>query len=408
MRRVVVSGIGLISPLAIGLEENLSAIRDGQSAVRRITAWDEYQGLRTRLGAAVELPVVLRNETSKAVRSMGRTALLATAATEQALEQAGLLESSLFSSGRVGIAYGSGTGSTQAMSHACNFLYHKTTKGLTGTTYHQMMSHTCAANIGIYFGIRGRIIPTSSACTSGSLAIGYATEQIRYGKQDVMIAGGAEEFAASIAAIFDVLFACSVKNDTPQLTPRPFDTARDGMVVAEGACSFILEEREHALARGVLPLAEVVGFGSNSDGYHITAPLQETIEAAMQLALDDAGISAAELGYINAHATGTPVGDITESLATARVLGSKTPISSLKGHLGHMLGASGAVEAALTIGMMNQGWCCPTRNLEQVDARCAELNYVMSDARELDAEFAMSNTFAFGGINSSLIFKKSF
>ncbi|HMO19249.1 MAG TPA: beta-ketoacyl-ACP synthase [Oligoflexia bacterium] len=407
MRRVVVSGIGLLSPLGLGLSETLSGIYAGLSGVRYQNEWDEYQGLKTRLGAPLPEFKYPDNWSPKAVRSMGRAALIALYATQQALDQAGILkEDPLLSSGRLGIAYGSGTGSPEALSHVCNFMFNKSIKGITSTTYHKMMSHTCAANLGLFYGIRGRVIPSSSACTSGSLGIGYAFESIRTGLQDVMIAGGSEEFAPSIAAIFDVLYACSLKNDFPNETPRPFDKNRDGLVVGEGACTLILEDLEHAISRGVRPLAEIVGFGTNSDGFHITSPLQETVEECMHLSLKDANLCSSDIGYINAHATGTPVGDVVESVATSRALPSNPPISSLKGHIGHLLGASGAAEIALTIAMMNSGRFAPTRNLESPDSECAEIDYIINEVRSLDIEYAMSNTFAFGGINTSLILKK--
>ena len=406
MRRVVVTGIGCISPLGATLEDTMSAIIRGESGVRYIPEWEEYRGLKTRLGAPVQDSIEIEHPTAKACRSMGRAAFLSTAATEQALRQAELIDSEILSNGRTGIAYGSGTGSPQALTEVCRFLFEKTTKGITGTTYHRMMSHTCAANMGIYFGVKGRVLPTSSACTSGSLGIGYAYEQVAYGIQDVMIAGGAEEFAPPIAAIFDVLYACSVKNDEFDSTPRPFDAKRDGLVIAEGSATLILEEYEHALKRGAVPLAELVGFGTNSDGHHITAPLQDTIETSIRMALNQAGIKAEQIDYINAHATGTPVGDVIESRATLSVMGSSAAVSSLKGHTGHMLGASGAVEAAVTLAMMERGWFCPTRNLDEVDSECAPLNYIVGDGVELPCEYVMSNTFAFGGVNTSLIFKK--
>lgn len=406
MRRVVVSGIGLVCPLGLTLSESLAAVQQGKCGVQRIDEWDCYDGLRTRLGAPVQAEVTLSRPESKAVRSMGPASWLATAASEQALSQAGLFDEPMLSNGRVGIAYGSGTGSPQALADVCGFLFKQTTRGITGTTYHRMMSHTCAANIGMYFGVRGRLLPTSSACTSGSLAIGLAYEQIKHGMQEVMIAGGAEEFAPAIAAIFDTLYACSTRNDSPEESSRPFDVDRDGLVVGEGACTLILEEKSHAEARGVRPLAEIIGFGTTSDGHHITQPLQESIEAAMRLALESAEIPATAVDYINAHATGTSIGDITESLATANIMGAQTPISSLKGHLGHLLGASGAAETALSIAMLNDGWCCPTKNLAQVDPRCAELSYVQDDCRALEGEVLMSNTFAFGGVNTSILCRR--
>ncbi|MFA7488130.1 MAG: beta-ketoacyl-ACP synthase, partial [Lysobacteraceae bacterium] len=205
---------------------------------------------------------------------------------------------------------------------------------------------------------------------------------------------------------FDTLFATSVRNDEPHLTPRPFDSARDGLVLGEGACSLLLEDLEHAQARGATILAEVVGYGTNSDGQHVTQPSSETMARAMHLALEDAGLSPEAIGYVNAHGTATDHGDVAESQATARVFGPRMPFSSLKSYMGHTLGACGALEAWISIQMMREGWFAPTINLEQVDPRCGELDYLVANGRELDVEYVMSNNFAFGGINTSLIFRR--
>lgn len=282
----------------------------------------------------------------------------------------------------------------------------RTTKGINATTYIKMMAHTAPVNIGVFFGVTGRVITTSSACTSGSQGIGYAYEAIKTGKQKAMIAGGAEELCATEAAVFDTLFATSVKNDAPGTTPRPFDAGRDGLVIGEGAGCLILEDMEHALSRNATIHAELVGFGTNSDGCHVTQPNAETMKLAMLLALEDAGLQASDIGYINAHGTGTQQGDIAESHATAQVFGKHVPISSLKSYMGHTLGACGALEAWISIEMMREGWFAPTINLEKVDAQCAELDYIMGEGRVLQCEYVMSNNFAFGGINTSLIFKR--
>lgn len=221
-----------------------------------------------------------------------------------------------------------------------------------------------------------------------------------------MIAGGAEELCATEAAVFDTLFATSVKNDTPSVTPRPFDGGRDGLVIGEGAGCLILESMEHAEARGAKIHAELVGFGTNSDGCHVTQPNAETMKIAMQLALADAGLQAADIGYINAHGTGTQQGDIAESHATAQLFGATVPISSLKSYMGHTLGACGALEAWISIEMMREEWFAPTINLQQVDTQCAELDYIMGEGRALQTDYVMTNNFAFGGINTSLIFKR--
>jgi 3-oxoacyl-[acyl-carrier-protein] synthase II len=222
-----------------------------------------------------------------------------------------------------------------------------------------------------------------------------------------MIAGGAEELCPTEAAVFDTLFATSVRNDTPQLTPSPFDADRDGLVIGEGAGSLILEDLEHAQARGATIYAEIVGFGTNSDGCHVTQPNPDTMKIAMQLALEDAGLPPSAIAYVNAHGTGTQHGDIAESQATSKVFGNKVAISSLKSYMGHTLGACGALEAWASIEMMREGWFAPTINLKRLDPACAELDYVVGEGRRLDCEYVMSNNFAFGGINTSLIFRRT-
>jgi 3-oxoacyl-[acyl-carrier-protein] synthase II len=249
------------------------------------------------------------------------------------------------------------------------------------------------------------VIPTSSACTSGSQGIGYAYEAIKYGQQLLMVAGGAEELCATEAAVFDTLYATSTKNSAPSTTPRPFDAKRDGLVIGEGAGTLILEELEHARARGARILAEIVGFGTNSDGSHITQPETATMRRAMELALDCAGIPAAAIGYISAHGTATDRGDVAESHATAQVFGNRIPISAFKSYTGHTLGACGSLEAMVAIEMMSRGWFHGTVNLENVDPECAELDYLRGAGREISTGCVMSNNFAFGGINTSLIFR---
>lgn len=269
-----------------------------------------------------------------------------------------------------------------------------------------MMSHTAAINIGLFFGVTCRTIPTSSACTSGSHAIGYGAEAIRYGLQDVMIVGGADELSVAEAAVFDTLFATSTRNDAPATTPRPFDRDRDGLVIGEGAATLVLEDLERAQSRGATIHAEVVGFGTNSDGSHATQPSPATMAAALRLALGDAQLAAGAIGLINAHGTATEWGDIAESQATAEVFGARIPLHTLKAFLGHTLGACGAIEAWLGLAMMRDGWFAPIANLVNVDERCAKLDYVMGSGRHLTVEYLMSNNFAFGGVNTSLIFKR--
>jgi 3-oxoacyl-[acyl-carrier-protein] synthase II len=406
MRRVVVTGMGGVTALGEDWPTIKANFATGRTGIRRMQEWDRYTGINTRLAAPVIGFSVDERYPRKKLRTMGRVAQMAVYATERALADAGLLDSPVITSGRTGIAYGSSYGTPDAVLGFYELKMNGESKHLNATNYIRMMGHTTVVNIGLFFGVTGRIIPTSSACTSGSKGIGFAYESIMWNKADIMIAGGAEELDITDAATFDTLYATSTKNDQPTITPRPFDRDRDGLVIGEGAGTLILEEYEHARARGVKIYAEVVGFGCNSDGSHVTAPQAETMQHALGLALEDAKLPPEAIGFISGHGTATEGGDIAESHATHAVMGSRVPIHSLKGSFGHSLGACGAIEAWLSIEMMRDKWFCPTANLENVDPRCGELDYIIKTPRLLDIEYFMSNNFAFGGVNTSLIFKR--
>lgn len=406
MKRVVVTGMAGVTAFGNDWQSVGPRLKGECNAVREMPEWAIYEGLNTRLAAPIMDFALPARYPRKKTRAMGRVSQLATVATELALTQAGLIDHPVLTGGRTGIAYGSSTGSTEPISAFGAMLNDKTTASITATTYVQMMPHTAAVNTGLFFGLRGRVIPTSSACTSGSQGIGYAYEAIKHGYQDLMVAGGAEELCPSEAVVFDTLFATSQMNDTPSLSPRPFDQARDGLVIGEGAGTLILEELEHARARGAHIFAELVGFATNCDAAHVTQPQQETMQLCMALALADAGLEPEDIGYISAHGTATERGDIAESHATAALFGDKTPISSLKSYFGHTLGACGAIEAWLSLEMMAEGWFAPTLNLNAPDPACAPLDHIQSGGRVLDVRYLMSNNFAFGGINTSLIFKR--
>jgi 3-oxoacyl-[acyl-carrier-protein] synthase II len=406
MKRVVVTGMAVITALGDSWAEFKQQVQQGRNAVCVMPEWDKFSSMSTRLAAPVQHFTKPAHYPRKMVRSMGRVSLMATRTTELALQNAGLLHHPAISDGRCGIAFGSSTGSTEPILAFGRMMDTGDMTGVTATSYIQMMAHTTAVNVGVFFGIKGRVYTTSSACTSGSQGIGYAYEAIKYGKQTLMVAGGAEELCATEAAVFDTLYATSTRNDTPALTPRPFDQDRDGLVIGEGSGSLILEELEHALARGATIYAEVVGFGSNSDGVHVTQPTDITMETAMRLALDDAMLSSSAIGYVNAHGTATDRGDIAETTATANVFGNTMPISSLKSYLGHTLGACGAIESWASIQMLQDNWYIPTLNLTHIDPQCAELDYITGQGRTLATDYVMSNNFAFGGINTSLIFKR--
>ncbi|HDY8064859.1 3-oxoacyl-ACP synthase [Vibrio vulnificus] len=404
-RRVVVTGMSGVTAFGNDWQSVEPKLRALENATQFMENYQQYEGLNTKLAAPVvdfELPSHYKR---KQVRGMGRVSKLATVATENALRQAGLMGDDVLTNGQTGIAYGSSTGSTDAIGAFGVMLNDKTTKAITATTYVQMMPHTTAVNVGLFFGLRGRVIPTSSACTSGSQAIGYAYEAIKHGYQTVMVAGGAEELCPTESAVFDTLFATSLKNDQPKTTPSPYDKDRDGLVIGEGAGTLVLEEYEHAKARGAKIYAEIIGFASNCDAAHVTQPQMETMQICMEMALQNADLHPKHIGYVSAHGTATDRGDIAESNATQNAIG-KVPISSLKSYFGHTLGACGAIEAWLSIEMMNSGWFSPTLNLNNLDPDCGDLDYIAGAGREMDIDYMMSNNFAFGGINTSLIFKR--
>lgn len=405
MKRVVVTGMAGITSLGETADQIFTQFEQGKSGIRYMPEWEVYTDLRSKLGGPVESYTIPKHFNRKVTRGMGRVALMSTVCAEKALEDAGLLNDPILSSGQTGVAFGSSAGSIDAIGEFGSMLLDNNMNRMNATTYIRMMSHTSAVNMTVYLGLKGLTLPTSSACTSGSMAIGQAYEAIKYGKQTVMLAGGAEELSAAGSAVFDVLLATSGQNEHPEKTPRPFDAKRDGLVVGEGAGCLILEEYEHAKARGAKIYAEVIGYGSNTDGQHVTRPDAEMMGRCMEWALSDAQLQADQIDYVNAHGTSTDQGDIAETQATAKILGKK-PISSLKSYFGHTLGACGAIEAWLSIEMMQRSQFVPTLNLEEIDPACGDLDYIVNDSRKINADIIMSNNFAFGGINTSLIFKR--
>lgn len=403
-RRVVVTGIGLATPIGHDLDAASRSLRTGRSGVRRMPQWDAIGALQTRLAGRIDDLELTGRWPRKKVRSMGRVALLATHASEQAVQDAGLTAEEL-TSGAVGLAHGSTHGSSHELeAFARRVFTSQSLAGVESTGYLKYMSHTTAANLALFFGIKGRVVPTCAACVSSSLAVGTGYELVRSGLAEVMICGGAEELHYMHAAVFDVLFATSTRfNDRPAESPRPFDRQRDGLVVGEGAATLVLEPLERARARGARIHCEILGYGSNCDGTHVTSPSVEGMAGAMRLALADARLAPARVQYVNAHATATVVGDACESRATLEVLGPDVAVSSTKGLTGHTLGACGAMELAFTVAMMRDGFLAPTTNLEEPGPDCAPLDYVRNGPRQARVDVAMSNNFAFGGLNTSLV-----
>ena len=376
LNRVVVSGIGGISAFGRDWASIQTAFKQGRNAVQNMGWQGQYPDLEAQLGAPIEGYAPPAHWTRKQLRSMGRVSYLCVDAAEQALADAGLLGDERIKDGRMGVACGSSTGSTADIRDIGELL------------------------------LTGRIIPTSSACSSGSQGIGYAYEAIKYGMIEMMLAGGGEEFCPSEVYVFDSLYAASRRNNEPAKTPRPYDAGRDGLVIGEGAGILVLESLVHAQARGAKIYAEIVGYGANSDGSHVTRPQKATMQRCMALALEDAGLEPAQIGYVNGHGTATEQGDIAETQATEALFGSRMPISSQKSYLGHTLGACGALESWFSIEMMNSGWFAPTLNLDHIDPRCGRLDYIRGQGREIDTDYVMNNNFAFGGVNTSLVFKR--
>jgi len=396
--------MGIVSALGKGVADSAARLRRFENCVEALPELGTYKGLNTRLGcvARFERPA---HWTRKTTRTMGPVSEYALAATEQAVAQAGL-DAATLESGRCGVAYGSCSGSVRAHLDLYSMFASNEVKNVTSGTYIKLMPQTTACNLSVHYRTHGRLVPTGTACTSGSLAIGNAYELIKYGLQDVMLAGGAEEFSPTQVAVFDTLYATSTRNGEPKSSPAPYDADRDGLVVGEGAATLVLEERDRAVARGAEILAEVVGFFENTDGTHVTNPNRDTMAACLAGALADAGLPADAIGYVNGHGTATKAGDVAETAATYDVFRRAVPISSTKSYVGHTLGACGAIEAEMAISMMNGGWFHPTLNLRAPDPECAPLDYICGEGRRIDAEYVMSNNFAFGGVNTSLVFRR--
>ncbi len=406
MRRVVITGMGILSALGQTAEKAYNRLKILENAVEYNKNLDVYEKLHTRLSSVIKDFVMPEEFTRKVLRTMGKVAVYSVATTKNALEDAGLIDDEIITNGQTGVSYGSSSGSLESIIDFYSMEVNKEVRGLNSGSYVKMMPQTTAVNISLFFKTKGRLIPTSTACTSGSLGIGYAYEAIKNGYETIMIAGGSEELNSTHIAVFDTLYATSQKNSAPNLTPAPFDKDRDGLVIGEGAGTLILEEYEHAKKRGAKIYAEIIGFGTSTDGSHITNPNPETMGMALLLALKDANISADEIGYVNAHGTATINGDTAETQMTEKIFNRPVPISSIKSYTGHTLGACGAIETILSIEMMNNNWYCPTLNLNNVDENCGKLDYIMGEGREMKNNIIMTNNFAFGGINTSLILKK--
>ncbi len=409
MARVVITGMGAITPLGNDVETFWQNVVAGRSGVGPITLFDA-SALKTRIAAEVRDFDPEAWFGRKEARRMDRYAQFALAATQQALQDARLNPAHVDRE-RVGVILGTGIGGIGALVQGVETLMTRGPDRISPFMVPMMLADTAPGLIAITYGFRGPNMAVVTACASGTNAIGEAMHLIRRGDADVVIAGGAEAAILPISvAAFNVMGAISTRNEEPERASRPFDRTRDGFVMGEGAGILVLERLEHAQARGARIYAEVVGYGASADAYHITAPLEngEGAALAMRRALADAGLSPREVDYINAHGTGTPLNDKSETQAIKAVFGEAAydvPISSTKSMIGHLLGAAGAVEAIVCIRAITDGIIPPTINYEHPDPEC-DLDYVPNIARRKPVRVAMSNSFGFGGHNACVIFRR--
>ena len=397
--------MGVVSPFGRGMERLMGALHSGRSGVVQVPELAEIIGMRTRVAALatgidpMEIPRKFR-------RSMSNMSIFATLASQDAATMAGLNETQLHSS-RFGVSIGSTIGSPQTMQEFFrDFAIDNSLERMKSTLFFHIMNHSCASNVAQVLGVTGRILAPAAACSTSSHAVGYAAEMIGLGKQDFMLCGGADEFHPLTSGTFDIMNAASTAlNASPSSTPRPFDRDRDGIVCGEGSGILLLEALESAVERGAPILAEIIGFATNSDPGSIANPNAACIADCMRQALDDAQVKPEQVDYINAHATATVQGDIAECEAIAGVFGRATPVSSLKGHLGHAMAASGTLEMAACIAMLRQGVLIPTLNLENIDPLCANVQHVPGVTNR-PLTTVVKNNFALGGVNSSIILRR--
>jgi len=405
LNRVVITGMGVISALGNNVISLMKNIELGLSSVQYMIEWNQYKGLHSLIGA----PSILENEKSiprKNRRSMGKLSIFAAQATERAFVDSNL-ENEMLSSGRLGCVIGSTMGSAESLTEAFEIMLpDKDISQLSSMKFFQCLSHTAAMNVAQYFGIKGSVIAPSAACASSLQAIGIGYDLIRLGKQSAVICGGSEELHPSVTGSFDILYATSTKyNDRPTLSPRPFDKDRDGLVCGDGAGIVVLENYENALARNAKIYAEVIGYHTCGSGSHISQSEKNSISFCISEALKSANISPTDVNYICGHGTATIQGDKEEAEAIKEVFGDSVPVNSLKGYIGHTLGASGAIELISAIKMMEVDTIYPTLNLENISPDCKGIFHVKGKPIKKNINFFIKNCFAFGGINAVLVCK---
>ncbi|WP_415714068.1 beta-ketoacyl-[acyl-carrier-protein] synthase family protein [Maridesulfovibrio sp.] len=405
LQRVVITGMGAVSPLGNRVEDLWEGLLAGNSGITRMEELDAIKGLRPRIAGRVK-EVNAKAIPRKARRTMSNLSIFASLAALEAIEQAGIDQDTL-TGGRTGLSVGSTTGSSQALEQFFKlYLPENSLEAIRSTEFFKIMNHSAAANLAQFLGISGRVIAASAACSTGCQNIGLAAEAIATGRQDLMLCGGTDELHPLTVGTFDIIEAASIAEiEDPASASRPFDAKRDGIVCSEGAGILLLESYEHATARGAEILAEISGFSSLCDSSNMASPSAQAINLCMAEALKEAGINAKDIDYVNAHATGTLQGDASEAQAIAELLGDTAPVSSLKGHLGHTMAASGAIETIATVRMMQENTIIPTANLNIPAEECSAINNTLH-LLERPITYALKNNFALGGINTSLVLRR--
>lgn len=402
MRRVVVTGMGIVSSIGNNAQEVLASLREGKSGIVRDERYAEL-GFRSQVAGSLKIDIDAVVD-RRARRFMGDGAAYAAISMEQAILDAGL-EPHEVSNERTGLIVGSGGPSTRAIVQAADITREKGPKKVGPFAVPKAMSSTCSANLSTWFKTKGVNYSISSACSTSANCIGNAAEMIQWGKQDIMFAGGGEELDWTLSVLFDAMGAMSAKyNDTPEVASRAYDLNRDGFVISGGGGILVLEEYEHAKARGANIYAEIIGYGACADGADMVAPSSEGAVRCMKLAL---GNNHEQVDYINPHATSTPVGDIPEINAIREVFGSKMPpISATKSLTGHSQGAAGVHETIYTLLMMKHNFIAASANIEELDPAVGDANIVRTRIDNANVNVALSNSFGFGGTNASLLLKR--
>jgi 3-oxoacyl-(acyl-carrier-protein) synthase len=408
-RRVVITGSSAITPIGHGKDQIVESLLKGVSGIKPLRE-DELisRFIHSRVYGTVDYPISYDFKRQHR-KTMGPVAYYACQVAKEVLEQTGLTED-FITSGRLGVAFGSIHGSPTVQRDIYRIFFEAAGKSsyqsIGAVDYLKSMVHTTAVNITKMFGITGRVISSGTACTTSSQSIGYGYESVKFGLQDAMLCGGADEYDTITVAVFDNLLACSTAfNDEPHRTPRPFDRLRDGLVVGEGAGAVMLEEYEFAKKRGANILAEVIGFACNNNGGDLILPNLNGITKVLNLGLENARINAQDVDLVSAHATATKMGDIIEAQATSAVFGINPYVVALKSYLGHTMAACGAIETILSVYMMQDGFIAPTINLEEIDERCAMIKHVQK-VLQAPVKTAAIQNFAFGGVNTILLIRK--